>query len=852
MSLRLLLVIPILLGGLCEAMETKAKADFYVATGGKDTNPGTLEAPFATLARAQRAVRALAAKGLRKDVLVLIRGGVYRIEKPLSFDARDSGTGKHSVTWAAFPGEKPVVSGGRPITGWRKKGKLWVAEVPEAKSGKWTFRELFVNGRRATRARAPNRGYYRVARVGPDRRTGFSFRGDDFKPWADLAGVEVVFFHDWCTTRVHPKSLDPKERTVKLRGAVGPLPRKSWRGWGDMDHFEKHPRYFLENARAFLDAPGEWHLDAKGGVVSYLPRRGESIEKTEFVAPLSEKLMRVQGKDEGPVRNLHFRGLVFEHCAWTPPLEFALPFSQAGHYEVRAAPTVGKGRQRIPAAVELRAAAGCSFRECRFGHLGGCGLELRRGAHRNVVSGCEFTDIAGNGVMIGEGNLARRRGESGKHGWGLDPETVCTENVVADNLIQRCGQLFPGAVGAWVGLTEGTVVAHNEIRDLPYTGVSVGWMWNVSPTPCAKNVVEQNHIHHVMQVLSDGGGIYTLGRQPGTVLRGNYIHDIPPNSGRAESNGMFLDQGSSEFLVEGNLIHAVGKSSIRFHQARNLTLRGNTLLVGPGQDPFRYNRSDPKTMKFGKNTVVQAAAGKPVARRSKGGKVGSALLCDGVASHLEVPHRAELEPAQLTLEAWVHVGPYAGGKDPRRWVAAKNDNEWTDGHYGLVVRDDEAGAYLNIGGGKKNCSSAFSTSNPVRKEWQHLAMTYDGKTLRVYVDGKEVARKNVGKKRRPGKGALSIGRRPDGFVYLNGKVDEVRLYKKALPAKTIAEHARKPESISPREALVQRWDFEKGPELPELVKKAAASAGIRSPHRERLLGPSRPGSRTPEAEGDEK
>jgi len=626
---------------------TAPQADFYVAPNGEDSHPGTLKSPFATVARAQRAVRALKAKGLRKNILVLIRGGTYRIEKPLSFDVGDSGTEKHSVTWAAFPGEKPIFSGGRVITGWKKKGKLWVAEIPAAKSGKWSFRELFVNGRRATRARSPNRGYFRIAKAGPDRRTSFSFRGDDFKPWADLAGVEVVLFHDWCTTRVHPKSLDPKSRTVKLRGAVGPLPSKSWRGWGDMDHFEKHPRYFLENARAFLDAPGEWHLDAKG-VVSYLPRRGERIEATEFVAPLAERLLEVQGKDGQPVLNLHFRGLAFEHCAWTPPLKFALPFSQAGHYEVRAASTVAKGRQRISAAVELRAAAGCSFRECRFGHLGGCGLELRRGAHRNVVSGCEFADIAGNGVMIGEGDLARRRGESGKYGWDLDPETVCTGNVVADNLIQRCGQLFPGSIGVWVGFTEGTRIAHNEIRDLPYTGVSVGWMWNVSPTPCARNIVERNHIHHVMQKLSDGGGIYTLGRQPGTVLRGNYIHDIPPNSGRAESNGMFLDQGSSEFLVEGNLIHAVGKSSIRFHQARNLMLRGNTLLVGPRQNPFRYNRSDPKTMKFGKNTVIQAAAGKPVARRTRKSRSGEGpghpriIRETAAAAGIRSPHRERL------------------------------------------------------------------------------------------------------------------------------------------------------------------------------------------------------------------
>jgi Concanavalin A-like lectin/glucanases superfamily/GH141 insertion domain/Right handed beta helix region len=827
MLFRKLLISLALTGGICSAMETQA--DFYVATNGKDTNPGTRQAPFAGVARARKAVRALIAKRPRKDVLVLIRGGVYRIKKPLSFGSADSGTEKHSVTWAAFPGEKPVVSGGRVITGWKQKGKLWVAEVPKVDAGKWRFRELFINGRRATRARGPNRGCFRVAKAGPDGRTSFTFRKGDLFP--KLAGAELVFFHDWCTSRVTIKSVESARLIARLADAVGGLRSR----WGRMDAFEKHARYYVENSAALLDAPGEWYLDEKKNLVSYMPRRGERIEKAEFVAPIATRLLEVRGKKGQPIRNLHFRGLGFEHCAWNLP-KFGAQFAQASFYEHR--PVRGKPgpRERVTTAVEFEMCVESSVRECRFAHLGGSGLGIRRGGHRNVISGCEFFDVAANGVMIGEGNRARARDKSGTPAWDLDPDLITKGNQLSDNLIYRCGQLFPGAIGVWAGLTDGTIIAHNEIRDLPYTGVSVGWMWNVSPTPCGKNIVEKNHIHRIMQVLSDGGGIYTLGRQPGTVLRGNYIHDIPPNSGRAESNGMFLDEGSSEFLVKDNTIHSVGKSSIRFHKARGITLRGNTLLVGHGQRPFRYNNSDPATMKFGKNTVIKAAAGKPASRRSTKGKLGSALLCDGVASHLEVPHRAELEPAQLTLEAWVRVGPYAGGKDRRRWVAGKNRNEWTDGHYGLVVSDDEVGAYLNIGGGKKNCFSAFSNSNPINQQsWQHLAMTYDAKTLRVYVDGKEVVKREVGKKRRPGKGALSIGSRPDGFTYLNGLVDEVRFYKKALGRKTIAEHARNANCLNPREALVAKWDFDDEPAQPKLVKKAAEQAGIRAPHRKRLL-----------------
>jgi hypothetical protein len=151
-------------------------------------------------------------------------------------------------------------------------------------------------------------------------------------------------------------------------------------------------------------------------------------------------------------------------------------------------------------------------------------------------------------------------------------------------------------------------VAANEVRDLPYTGVSVGWMWNPAPTPCGGNIVERNHIHHVMQLLSDGGGIYTLGRQPGTVLRRNLIHDVPLNAGRAESNGMFLDEGSSGFTIEHNLIHATDRSPLRFHKAGPLEVRDNAWRLPPGTPALRFNATDPAAIAARDNRELDAAA----------------------------------------------------------------------------------------------------------------------------------------------------------------------------------------------------------------------------------------------------
>ena len=185
---------------------------------------------------------------------------------------------------------------------------------------------------------------------------------------------------------------------------------------------------------------------------------------------------------------------------------------------------------------------------------------------------------------------------------------VCRGNVVEDCTIQDCGVEFYGCVGVWIGIAAETTIAHNEISRLPYTGVSVGWSWNPRPTGCEKNRIQNNHIHHVMQVLSDGGGIYTLGRQPGTVLSGNLIHDVPVNAGRAESNGMFLDQGTTELVIENNVIHSAARSPLRFHQALENIVRGNVLAVAPQTPVVRYNATDAKHIQLVENEVIEAVA----------------------------------------------------------------------------------------------------------------------------------------------------------------------------------------------------------------------------------------------------
>lgn len=573
-----------------------AEADFHVSPGGDDAHAGTAEQPFATLSRAREAVRQRIDAGLQGDVTVLIHGGTYRIDEPLVFGPGDSGTEEHAIVYAAAPGEDVRISGGREITGWTvQEDGTWSATLPDVRNGQWSFRELFADGERRPRARHPNEGYFRVVQAGPDKRTSFTFEPEDLQDVDNVAGAELVFLHDWSTSRVEVARVDREKQMLEVADPIGPA-ASHYR----IDHFESHPRYYLEGARAFLDKPGEWFLDTETGVVSYRPLPGESPETSPFIAPVAGRLLVVRGEADRPVKNLHFRGLTFEHCAWRLPGN-GYAAGQAAFHERRDGTNGGTLREPVPAAVLFEDTEGCRLEGCRLVHLGGSALRFGRRCRNNALTGTVIRDVAGNGVMIGED---RSRRVDGRPWWQAAPEQAAAGNRLANNRIERCGQVFFGSVGVWVGMAHHTRIVHNLIRRLPYTGVSLGWMWNPTPTPCHHNRVANNHIHDVMQILSDGGGIYTLGRQPGTVLAKNHIHSVPRNAGRAESNGMFLDQGTTEILIEGNVIERIDRSPLRFHQAGENLVRGNHLVLAPGVPPVRYNATDPKVITLQDNTIV--------------------------------------------------------------------------------------------------------------------------------------------------------------------------------------------------------------------------------------------------------
>ena len=567
--------------------------EIYVSVNGNDENPGTKKMPFLTLQKAQSAVRELHDE--QKNITVWIKEGTYTLENTLIFEPEDSGIG--SVSYRGMSGENVIISGGKEITGFKKSPDgIWVAPVDMSENEFYDFRELFIDGKRAIRARHPDNGFLRVSEVGADRRTNFRYNANDFPLPADPTEVELVLLHDWSITRINLADIDRLKCIITAKDSIGVKELDFF----NIDNWEKSPRYFLENSAAFLDSENEYYFNKKEGLVYLKLKPGESPDGKNIIIPsVTNSLIHLYGTDDNKIKNIHFENISFSYCSWPIPSE-GYAGIQACHFDPR-----GRDKNKwnvVPAAIEAINCENLSFVNCSFLHLGGSGIWLGTGSSNCLIAGCHFEDISGNGVMIGEGN---DRIADGDLWWKTAPQQAAFGNKIENSTITGCGRQFFGAVGIWCGLTANTSILNNHIYELPYTGVSIGWLWNPDPTPCRENRIENNHIHHVMQILSDGGGIYSLGLQPGSSIINNHIHDIPLNTGRAESNGMFLDEGTTDVEVSNNLIYNIAKSPLRFHKATKNLVKNNVLSCSGDNPPVRYNNTPVENIILENNQVLQ-------------------------------------------------------------------------------------------------------------------------------------------------------------------------------------------------------------------------------------------------------
>jgi hypothetical protein len=526
--------------------------DFYVSPSGTDKWTGTIpepnaqrsDGPFRTI---ERACRQLAAHPTPGPVTVHLRAGVYPMETPLRIGAGQV----DGVRFAAYTGEEVVLDGGIRIGGWKATTlegiAVWAADLPGLGAGTPVFRQLFVNGRRAVRARFPKEGTYRMEAVPETPTEGFmagppsdcfvSAPGD-MRAWRNLTDVDIVAFHYWNEERLPVVSFDPQTRMVRCsRKSAWPLKDDAVPGYA---------RYRVENVREALREPGEWYLDRAEKRVFYVPRPGEKIEEVVAYAPVMEQLALVEGTPERPVHGVAFEGLTFRHAEWSYCGERG-SFEQAAH--------------GVPAAIALRYARHCTIRNCTIERCGMYAIELGEGCVANRIEANRILDMGAGGVKcVGTA--------------GDMPASRCGNNVITDNEIAGCGHVFHSAVGILIIHSADNVLARNHIHHLEYSGVSCGWIWGYGPNPTHGNLIEGNHIHHIGSgLLNDMGGIYTLGEQPGTVIRGNRIHDV-----RMHNYGgwaLYLDEGSSYMTIEGNICHDTDSEVLQLHYGRNNFVRNN-------------------------------------------------------------------------------------------------------------------------------------------------------------------------------------------------------------------------------------------------------------------------------------
>lgn len=498
---------------------------FYVSPTGNDSHSGTEAQPFRTIERARTAARA-ATPGQNQDVTVIIRGGRYELSDTLRFDGNDSGRNGHRVIYRSAPGEHVSISGGRRVTGWTSfRDGIFRAPSPVP-----AYRQLYANGQPQVRARTPNTGFHRLQRWDGDK--SIVVDANHIHNWSNLGQVEMVVMKHWNHSRFRIGSFHKSGASASIYPKD---PERSVEWIVQWPNREGKEAYYFENSLDLLDQSGEWYLDRGQQQVYYKPKAGEDINNVEIIVPRLGRLLEVRGAS-----NLHFVGLTFEHSNWTDIDNEGFVGIQAGSYRVLATGKI------IPSAIYLESTQNVRLERNVVRNLGNGGIELGHGTYQTQIIGNALADVAGNGIAVY--TLLSDRNPA--------DHIRCRNDIIRNNYLVRIGLDYPGAVGIFASYPAGLTVEHNEITDLPYTAINLGWGWTNLETGTRDNTVRYNRIHNVMNLLDDGAGIYTLSKQHNTLIEENYISNMVRSqwAGYYEIAGLYLDEQSENITLRNNVV----------------------------------------------------------------------------------------------------------------------------------------------------------------------------------------------------------------------------------------------------------------------------------------------------------
>ena len=545
--------------------------DIWVSPKGNDAADGTKDAPKATLTaalRQAREMRRLKTPGVEKGITIHLEKGVHSVYEPLFVRPEDSGT---HVAPTVIQGEEGAsVSGGVVLSGWKKQGKLWVADVPSFNGRPLDFRQLWVNGEKAVRARDVEdfEKMYRIRSVDTKNRVLW-VPAEAMKKVLKAPYAEMVLHEMWCVANLRIKSIDIQGDSVGVRfhdpesriQFEHPWPRPMVTTDGHNSAF------YLTNAKELLDCPGEWYHDINTRKVYYYPRSGENMASAQAIVPAVETLVQVLGTIDNPVKYVQFKNIHFNYATWMRP-------SLQGHVPLQAGMYLTDGYKITPkmirnynnhkldnqgwlgrpgTAVSVRFAQNVDFLNCNFEHLGSTGLDYIEGNKGGLIENCVFRDIAGNGVVVG--SFSPEAHETHQPYEPYDKRELCTFQTIRNNLFTNVTNEDWGCVAVCTGYVADITIEHNEINEVSYTGISLGWGWTQSVNCMRNNVVRGNLIHHYAKHMYDTAGIYTLGAQPKSYITENVVHSIySPGYAHDPNHWFYLytDEGSSFITVKNN------------------------------------------------------------------------------------------------------------------------------------------------------------------------------------------------------------------------------------------------------------------------------------------------------------
>lgn len=484
--------------------------EFYVSTLGNDNNPGTLKLPFSSIAKARDVVRTMN-KNMNGDIVIYLRGGKYELSSTFTLSSDDAGTNGHSVIYQAYHNERPIISGGKKVKEWKLYDpvkNIYMAKVDTSLN----TRQIYVNGIRAIRARSRDA-------------SGWYENGDGYvcprevELWGNVTNVEVVSFKEWKCHRGHIASVNNHHVTM-----AQPY-------WRYLHYQYDAPPVWIENAFELLDTCGEWYFNRKKGVMYYIPRGNESMQHAEVIMPVLETLISCDR-----VNNIQFIGITFSYATWLfPNSDHGFPCDQADLIDPWQIPTENR---QMPGNICFKYCQNVRIENCHFTHLGASGLQFFTGCKNNEIINNVFDDISGSAISVG--NLKDRKPL---------PRDLVLDNRIENNLITHIAEEYKGCVGILIGYTEHTVVTHNELRHLPYSGISVGWGYDSSVIAGRNNDISYNLIDSILMELRDGGGIYTLSSQPGARVHHNFINHQFNTSG-----ALYPDVGTSDMRWDHNVV----------------------------------------------------------------------------------------------------------------------------------------------------------------------------------------------------------------------------------------------------------------------------------------------------------